>query len=156
MSQHRVIREVAHGSAEYWATVDLRDSILRKPLGLQFSAEELAGERYSLHVACYDGDRLVGCLVLRPLEGGDVQVRQVAVVPELQGRGIGKSLMEYSEAWARKAEYRRITLHSRVTAVVFYEKLGYSRLGEQFEEVTIPHWKMEKRLTDDRAFRQNL
>jgi SAM-dependent methyltransferase len=27
-----------------------------------------------------------------------------------------------------------------------YEKLGYSRFGDQFEEVTIPHWKMEKSL----------
>ena len=42
-------------------------------------------------------------------------------------------------------------LHARETAVVFYEKLGYSSLGDQFEEVTIPHWAMEKRLIMNEA-----
>jgi hypothetical protein len=80
-----VICEVEHGSSGYWATVDLRDVILRKPLGLQFSDEELAAEESSRHLACYRDDRLVGCLVLSPLGGSDVRMRQVAVVPELQG-----------------------------------------------------------------------
>lgn len=142
------IREVVHGSPEYWATVELRDSILRKPLGLHFSAEELEAERNSCHIAFYRGDRLAACVVLRPREGGDVQMRQVAVVPDLQRRGIGRALVEYSEAWARNAGYRRMILHARETAVAFYEHLGYAKLGDRFEEVTIPHWAMEKRLTD--------
>jgi GNAT superfamily N-acetyltransferase len=73
-------------------------------------------------------------------------MRQLAVVPELQKRGIGTALVEYSEDLARKAGYRRMILHARETAVAFYEKLGYSRLGDRFEEVTIPHWAMEKHL----------
>jgi N-acetylglutamate synthase-like GNAT family acetyltransferase len=145
MAEHWTICEVAHGWPEYWAAVDLRDSILRKPLGLHFSAEELDAEKDSQHIVCYYGGRMVACLVLRPLEGGDVQMRQVAVVPELQGRGIGTAVVEYSEALARKAGYRRMFLHARETAVAFYEKLGYSRIGDRFEEVTIPHWAMEKR-----------
>ncbi len=144
--RHRTICEIAHGSPEYWATVDLRDSILRKPLGLAFSAEELDAEKNSHHVACYLGEKLVGCLVLCPLEEGDVRMRQVAVVTELQGQGIGKALVDYSEALACKAGYRRMVLHARESAVAFYEKLGYARLGGRFEEVTIPHWAMEKRL----------
>ncbi len=46
------ICEVAHGSPEYWATVDLRDSILRMPLGLLFSAEELEAEKDYHHLVC--------------------------------------------------------------------------------------------------------
>ena len=129
-----------------WATVDLRDSILRKPLGLQFSAEELEAEKDSRHVACYRGDRLVGCLVLRPIAGSDVRMRQVAVVHELQGQGIGTALVEYAEAAARESGYCRMVLHARETAVPFYERLGYSRVGQRFEEVTIPHWAMERHL----------
>jgi ribosomal protein S18 acetylase RimI-like enzyme len=142
------IYEIAHGSPEYWSTVDLRDAILRKPLGLQFSTEELEDEGGSHHLACYHDDRLVGCLVLCPLGGGDVRMKQVAVIPELQGRGIGTALVRYSESLARKMGYRRMILHARETAVAFYEKLGYSTVGDQFEEVTIPHWAMEKRLTE--------
>lgn len=140
------IREIEHGSPQYQATVDLRDTVLRKPLGLRFSAEELKAENDCRHVACYHGDRLVGCLVLQPVGGGDVRMKQVAVVPELQGQGIGTALVPYAEALARKIGFRRMGLHARETAVSFYEKLGYSRTGGRFEEVTIPHWAMEKRL----------
>ncbi len=148
MDEDQVICEVAHGSPEYWATVDLRDTILRKPLGLTFSADELEAEATSHHIACYRGDELVGCLVLRPLEGGDIRMRQVAVVPDLQGRGVGTALVEFAEAFACKMGYRRMILHARDTAVPFYERLGYSKVGEQFKEVTIPHWAMEKPLQD--------
>jgi GNAT superfamily N-acetyltransferase len=156
VSQHQVIREVAHGSPEYWATVALRDSVLRKPLGLRYSAEELEAENDSHHLACYRGDRLAACLVLRPLEDGDIRMRQLAVAAELQRQGIGKALVEYSETFARDAGYRRMILHARETAAAFYENLGYSRVGDRFEEVTIPHWAMEKRLKNDLAPSQEL
>ena len=39
-----------------------------------------------------------------------------------------------------------MTMHARETAVPFYERLGYATVGARFEEVTIPHFKMEKRL----------
>jgi predicted GNAT family N-acyltransferase len=37
-----------------------------------------------------------------------------------------------------------MTMHARVSATGFYEKLGYEIRGEQFDEVTIPHYIMEK------------
>lgn len=140
------IREVIHGSPSYWATVALRDAILRQPLGLTLTPEELAQEAPSHHLACYRGGELVGCLVLRPQGGGVVQMRQVAVVPALQGRGIGTALVAHSERVARQLGYRRLVLHARDTAVGFYERLGYAKVGEPFVEVTIPHQEMAKLL----------
>jgi predicted GNAT family N-acyltransferase len=37
-------------------------------------------------------------------------------------------------------------LHARATAVPFYLRLGYTVVGEPFEEVGIPHRGMEKAL----------
>ena len=147
MAEDQVICQLEHGSPQYWATVELRDSVLRKPLGLRFSPEELQAEKGSRHVACYRGQRLVGCLVLRPMAGGDLQMRQVAVVADVQGNGIGRAMVQYAEALARTLGCSRIVLHARVAVVPFYEKLGYAKVGERFVEVTIPHWAMEKSLT---------
>ncbi len=141
------IREVAHGSPDYWAMVALRDAVLRKPLGLRYSDEQLAAETDALHVACFRGEQVVGCLVLRP-QDGDGRMTQVAVAEELRGQGIGRALVEYCEAAARRIGYRRIVLSARETALEFYEKLGYRRIGEPFDQVTIPHWAMEKSMTD--------
>ena len=148
VSEDRIICEVAHGSPEYWATVDLRSSILREPIGLRYLPGELEDEKNACHIVCYRGNRLVGCLMLSPREDGDIQMRQVAVVSEFQRQGIGRALVEYSEAWARNAGYRRMILHARETAVAFYENLEYAKVGDRFVEVTIHHWAMEKCLTD--------
>jgi ribosomal protein S18 acetylase RimI-like enzyme len=145
VAEQQTIAEVPHASPAYWATIALRDQVLRKPLGLCYAAEELQAEKDSRHIACYRAGRLVGCLVLRP-QGDDARMRQVAVIEDLQRRGIGKALVEYSEALARGLGFRRMVLHAREMAVPFYERLGYVKLGERYEEVTIPHWSMEKRL----------
>jgi predicted GNAT family N-acyltransferase len=146
LNPYQDICKVAYGSPEYWASVALRNLILREPLGLEFTEEEREADKAYHHFACYLGGRLAGCLVLCPREGGDIQMRQVSVATELQGQGIGTALVEYSEVWARQAGYRRMILHARDTATAFYEKLGYAKVGEPFEEISIPHWEMEKRL----------
>lgn len=145
--QALMVREIQHGSPEYRETVGLRDAILRKPLGLAFSAAELEAEQDSHHLAGYCGGLLVACLVLRPLADGQVQMRQVAVAAGWQGRGLGRALVDYAEDLARRLGFGRMVLHARQTAVPFYEKLGYGCLGGAFQEVGIEHWAMEKRLT---------
>jgi predicted GNAT family N-acyltransferase len=35
-------------------------------------------------------------------------------------------------------------MHARMTAVGFYTKLGYAKVGHEFREVGIPHVRMEK------------
>lgn len=133
-----------HGSALYEAEVALRRKVLREPLGLDFSAEQLIAEKDDLHLVALAGGRVVGCLVLTPLSDGAVQMRQVAVEPDWRGKGVGKRLVEMSEAIARQRGFREIVLHARETAVDFYLKQGYQVRGEPFIEVTIPHREMFK------------
>jgi predicted GNAT family N-acyltransferase len=47
---------------------------------------------------------------------------------------------------ARDAGFKKIRMHARKTAVGFYEKLGYTVIGKEFTEVSIPHLLMEKKL----------
>jgi predicted GNAT family N-acyltransferase len=37
-----------------------------------------------------------------------------------------------------------MVLHARETAVPFYEAMAYTKIGDRFTEVTIPHWSMVK------------
>jgi predicted GNAT family N-acyltransferase len=37
-------------------------------------------------------------------------------------------------------------MHARKNAVGFYEKMGYQVTGDEFTELTIPHYIMEKQL----------
>lgn len=139
-------RTLHHGSADYLETVALRDDVLRRPLGLVFTPEQLGAEAGDIHLAAYLDDALAACLILVPLDNGEVKMRQVAVRQEMQSQGIGRSLVEESERVARERGFTRMTLNARLTAVPFYERLGYTAIGPEFLEVTIPHRRMEKEL----------
>jgi predicted GNAT family N-acyltransferase len=54
--------------------------------------------------------------------------------------------MNFAENLARDRGFKIVRMHARTNAIGFYEKVGYKVLGEQFEEVTIPHFVMEKKL----------
>lgn len=140
------LKPILHDSPDYRAAVDLRSSVLRQPLGLSFSSDELAAEADSRHIGCFAGGRLVGCLVLKPIDSERIQMRQVVVDERFEGRGIGRNMVKYSEELARKLGFREMVLHAREPAVPFYERLGYTRVGDRFTEVTIPHWSMVKAL----------
>ncbi len=138
--------EIAHNTDGYKETVTLRDEILRKPLHLFFSAEELNAENDSFHLACWRDGILAACLVLKPLSEKQIRMRQLAVRTDLQRRGIGRKLVNYAESFAEHHDYHEMILHARETAVGFYEKLGYRIEGERFTEVTLPHFLMRKTL----------
>jgi len=141
------ISEIAHRSGAYEQAVRLRDEVLRRPLGLGFTSQELDDEAASHHVVAVeeDGDdACVGCLVLLPVDAQVVRVRQVAVRPDRQRRGIGAALVAFAEQAARARGYREIVAHVREPAIPFYARLGYEISGSRFVEVTLPHFLMRK------------
>lgn len=124
--------------------IALRERILREPLGLTFLEEDLAVERADRHLVAFDGETLIGGLLLqeREQEPGVWKIRQVAVEPLWQGKGIGRDLMLAAEAEAREAGITQLVLNARETVCGFYERLGYIAEGGWFLEVGIPHRRM--------------
>lgn len=139
------ISPIEFGSPEYDLAVRLRTDVLRKPLGLEFTVEQLAAEWADQHIACFDAhENLIGCLILSKKDEKVVKMRQVAVAADRQKSGIGHAMVAWSEVWARRNGFEKMSLHARETAVPFYEKLEYDRLGNVFLEVGIRHFLMEK------------
>ena len=144
--QQMALKIIDHGTNEYRQMIDLRNAILRKPLGLTFTPEELDSEKDNLLMAAYEDGQMLGCCMLVKEDGETVRLRQMAVLNDLQGKGIGKALMTFAENLARDRGYKKITMHARKNALGFYEKMGYKQKGEEFQEITIPHYVMEKAL----------
>lgn len=140
------LKIIDHGTKEYQQMVKLRDDILRRPLGLTFDPEELESEKNNLLIGAFEDDNMLGCCMLVEEDSGVVKLRQMAVLNALQGKGIGRALMQFAENLARDHGYRVLTMHARKNAVGFYEKMGYRVKGSEFQEVSIPHYEMEKDL----------
>lgn len=141
------VQPIEFATPEFDEAVGLRYEVLRRPLGLEYSPEQLAAEYDQFHLAAFDAaGRIVGYLNLTPKDAGEVKMRQVAVAPDWQGRGVGLAMVQFAEQWAREKDFSLMTLHARLNAVPFYQKLDYEREGDPFEEVTIPHFYMKKTL----------
>ncbi len=140
------LKMIDHGSKEYQQMVKMRMDILRKPLGLTFTDEELEKEKEEILIGAFEDEKMLGCCMLIKQPDNTVRLRQMAVMNNLQGKGIGRALMNFAENIARDMGYKKLSMHARKTAAGFYEKLGYKKAGEEFFEVTIPHYIMEKEL----------
>jgi ribosomal protein S18 acetylase RimI-like enzyme len=138
------LKQIDHGSKAYHQMVKLRLDVLRKPLGLSFTKEELDHEKNDILISAFDEDEILGCCILTRVDDRRIRLRQMAVQKNLQGKGIGESMMSFAENIARDKGYKILTMHARDTAIGFYEKFGYSVKGEQFEEVKTKHHVMEK------------
>jgi len=126
------LKIIDHGSAEYGQMVDLRLQLLRKPLGLSFTRDELEREKSDILLGCFEDDKLEACCVLTEVDPSTVRLRQMAVGSALQGKGIGRVLMNFAENIARDRKYTRLTMHARKSAVGFYEKSGYRICSDEF------------------------
>jgi len=140
------LKIIEHGSPEYGQMVKLRDDILRKPLGLTFAPDELENEKENILIGAFDDDDILGCCMLVEENPATVRLRQMAVLNDLQGKGIGRALMTFAENIARDRGYKTLSMHARKNATGFYEKMGYKVASDEFTEVTIPHYVMEKEL----------
>lgn len=140
------LKIIDHGSPEYMQMVKLRDTVLRKPLGLSLTPEELEQEKNNTLIGAFEEERMLGCCMLVEEQQDIVRLRQMAVLNDLQGKGIGRALMNFAENLARDRGFKIIRMHARHNSVGFYEKVGYRVKGDQFIEITIPHLIMEKEL----------
>jgi predicted GNAT family N-acyltransferase len=138
--------EILYGSELYAKELDLRNVVLRIPLGLSLYEEDLSGERGSRHFGILEGSSLLACAVLEPNGEGSVTLRQMAVSERARGLGVGSGLVGELERLAKGEGICEVVLSARVSAAGFYESLGYVRFGDEFLSVTIPHIKMRKNI----------
>ena len=140
------LRFIDYGSPEYKEMIALRMEILRKPLGLSFNEEDLAKEKDDILLGAFEDDQLVACCILTKVSEETCKLRQMAVHEKMQRNGIGAALMHFAENVARDAGFKSMIMNARKTAQGFYEKLGYKADGNEFIEVTIPHYEMRKNI----------
>lgn len=78
------------------------------------------------YVFC-DEHKIVGCGAIGPYWGKEDESNlfNIFVLPEYQGRGIGRRIIETLEADEYALRAKRIEIPASITACAFYQKMGY-------------------------------
>ena len=73
------------------------------------------------------------------LDERSVLLGRVVVLPEYREKHLGSKVISEAEKWIKEIGYSEIFIDSRIGAVGFYEKLGYSTVDDKI----INSWKFE-------------
>lgn len=71
------------------------------------------------------------------------RIGRMAVLASWRRSGVGRALLSAAVETARARGDSRLYLHAQVHSIPFYESLGFSVCGEEFDEADIPHREME-------------
>ena len=102
--------------------------------------EEDTNSRHFL--ALNDDNKPIGTARLTP-EG---QIGRMAVLKELRGNGIGKTLLKLAINGAKNAGFTAVFLHAQEHAIDFYKQEQFVEEGKLFMEAGISHRLMTKQL----------
>ena len=142
-----MFKEIAFQSNTYQLTLALRNQVLRQPLGLILSEKDTLNEELHRHFVLLNESEVIACLVIiTDHSKQSVKLKQMAVSDMFRKQGLGSSLITKVEAILRTEGIIKIVLSARITAIPFYETLGYLTQGNEYIEQTIPHIMMSKSL----------
>lgn len=75
-----------------------------------------------------------------------IKLERFAVLKPIRGKGVGqalvKAVIEDIDA-SPQSKGKKLYLHAQLDAMPLYEKFGFKKVGEMFEECNILHYKME-------------
>ena len=104
---------------------------------------EMDEDNHGYHFGAFADNQLVAVVSVF-LEGKSAQFRKFAVVPEAQGQGVGKALLNYITDFAISEGCKRLWCNARSTAVGFYAKYGFIQTTNGFTRNGIDYEIMEK------------
>lgn len=71
------------------------------------------------------------------------KIGRMAVLKDWRAHGVGRKILQFAIDVAREQKMPRVYLYSQVTALGFYERIGFKAYGDLFMEAGIQHRSME-------------
>jgi predicted GNAT family N-acyltransferase len=96
----------------------------------------------ALHALAYFNNACIGTARLHFNCDGSGQIGRMAVLSSFRSKGLGRQIMKVLIEIAKSNGISSLILHSQVSAIPFYEKLGFVANGPIYDEAGIPHRTM--------------
>lgn len=117
--------------------------VLRSPLGMEKGSEKDSHEEDAFHLIAMCDRKIIASARLRELSPELGSISYVAVLPEFQNQGIGTKLIEKLIAKSQEKNLKAVRLMSRINAIKFYQRVGFTEQDNPFDFLGIPHVFMQ-------------
>ncbi|HPU63668.1 MAG TPA: GNAT family N-acetyltransferase [Mobilitalea sp.] len=102
-------------------------------------------KRGDCYVATDDSDNVIGVIVLLPTRPETLEIINIAVYEDYQGKGIGKQLVSFAIQKAKEKKIKTLevgTGNSSIDQIAFYQKCGFRITGVD-RDFFVRHYKEE-------------
>jgi predicted GNAT family N-acyltransferase len=130
----------ANDSTSMEAARHIREIVFCREQGVPPEIEWDGEDQLCEHFLLESGGEPIGTARLRIYEPSVFKVERVAVLKQARGLGAGKAIMVYILDRLKNSE--TIVLNAQTQVEEFYERLGFARNGDEFEEAGIAHVPM--------------
>ena len=124
----------------------LRTRVFVVEQGVPPEIEQDAADDEAVHVLSRDDAGAVVATGRLLVRGSSAGIGRMAADPAVRGRGHGAAVLAELHRQAVLRGVTEIELHAQVTARGFYERAGYTAVGEEYEEAGIRHVTMRRPL----------
>ncbi|SOC50676.1 Predicted N-acyltransferase, GNAT family [Blastococcus aggregatus] len=138
------------GPADWPEIIALRTRVFVEEQGVPAEIEQDDRDATAVHVHARDeAGRVVATgRLLLPADGSTTaSLGRMAADPGVRGRGFGAAVLAELHEQARLRGVAAIELHAQLPARGFYERAGYTAVGEEYLEAGIAHVTMRRELT---------
>ena len=133
------IKKVLFGDKDIEKCFNIRKEVFVKEQKCD-PKDEYENEEESIHFLLIDNNEPVATSRYRKTQFG-IKMERFAVLPSKRKKGYGLKILNFMiKDLSNNKEVKY--LHAQVQVVGFYEKVGFKKIGEQFDEVGIMHYKM--------------
>ncbi len=111
-----------------------------------FVEEFDSDDKIAVHLVGFEGNKAIATSRIIKKKDGSFLIGRIAVSKEYRKGGIGAKIIQASEKYISEIGGKHIYIHSQLQAQGFYEKQGYSPIGEHDYEEGCPHQMMFKQI----------
>lgn len=130
MKDIKVLRAVEEWQRAGAYSVRIQGMNRQHHISLREEFDEHDGDE-SKYIVLLDDEYPVATCRFYKLDEHSVMVGRVVVLPEYREQHLGSRLLKEAEKWIEELGYNKVRIDSRVVAVGFYEKSGYSRVDDE-------------------------
>jgi predicted GNAT family N-acyltransferase len=136
---------VVAGAADLPGITALRHRVFVVEQGVPADVEQDGRDASAVHALSRDATGAVvatGRLLLDAAGPGCALIGRMAADPAVRGRGHGGAVLHALHRAAADRGQTAVELHAQLTARRFYERAGYTAVGEPYQEAGIAHITM--------------
>jgi predicted GNAT family N-acyltransferase len=136
---------------ESQAVRSIRETVFQQEQGISSQLEWDGLDEHCLHLVAKLGREAVGVGRLRELTADILKLERLAVLANYRQQGVGSEMVHTAIAYGKEQGYFQISIHAQASTARFYEHLGFTKIGNPFDEAGIEHIKMERSITREES-----